>query len=205
MTRHLCIAMGAVALIVIGGAAAGGFVLLRGGISARPEPSRIESAVARTVRGWAIPGSARDLANPVPRDENALAGGLAHFADHCAICHANDGSGETRFGRGLYPRPPDMRRAETQALTDGELFYIIENGVRFTGMPAWGEPGHAEASWQLVHFIRHLPRLLDEELARMELLNPRSPAEWRELQEDEAFLGGEDVAAPPRDHPSHAH
>ncbi len=42
------------------------------------------------------------------------------------------------MGRNMYPPAPDMRLAETQQMTDGELFYIIQNGVRLTGMPAWG-------------------------------------------------------------------
>jgi hypothetical protein len=98
-----------------------------------------------------------------------------------------------------------MRRAETQELTDGELFYIVENGIRFTGMPAWGGPGTAEGSWHLVHFIRHLPKLTDEERAQMEALNPRSPDEWRALEEEDSFLRGE--APSPREpgHGAHAH
>ena len=74
----------------------------------------------------------------MPNTEEAIAEGRAHFADHCASCHANDGSGDTEMGRGLYPRAPDMRLAATQNLEDHELFYIIENGIRLTGMPAWG-------------------------------------------------------------------
>ena len=69
-----------------------------------------------------------------------------------------------------------MRAAPTQGLTDGELSYIIENGVRFTGMPAFGsgkeDPAGEKLAWQLVLFIRHLPRITDEELSRMEELNP---------------------------------
>src|SRR3989442_10826244 len=63
----------------------------------------------------------------------------AHYADHCAICHGNDGRGTTLIGKGLYPKPPDMTQPATQGLTDGELYYIIENGIRFTGMPGFGE------------------------------------------------------------------
>ena len=62
-----------------------------------------------------------------------IAEGRDHFADHCATCHANDGSGNTEMGRGLYPKAPDMRLPATQNLSDAELFYIIENGVRLTG------------------------------------------------------------------------
>ena len=146
------------------------------GIGARQEPSSLEMAVAPRLRSLAIPSSAKQAANPVPPGAEAIADGLAHFADHCAICHGNDGSGNTEIGKSLYPRVPDMRKAETQDLTDGELFYIIENGVKMTGMPAWA---HEDASdnWKLVHFIRHQPKLTPQELARMQALNPKSAAE----------------------------
>ena len=111
-----------------------------------------------------------------------IADGRAHFADHCAICHGNDGSGDTPMGRGLYPKVPDMRLPQTQNLSDGELFWIIENGIRFTGMPAWssGTEDGETASWHLVHFLRRLPKLTPEELEEMETLNPQSPAEIRQ-------------------------
>jgi mono/diheme cytochrome c family protein len=126
---------------------------------------------------------------------------MAHYADHCAACHANDGSGETEIGRGLYPKAPDMRLPATQSLTDGELFYIIENGVRLTGMPAWstGHDDGAEATWHLVHFIRELPRLTPEKIDEMKRLNPRSPAEIQQEIEEEKFLhgGGDEPPSPP--------
>ena len=99
----------------------------------------------------------------------------------------------TDFGRGLFPPPPDLRTSPTQELTDGELFYIIENGIRFTGMPAFGTgtpDGEAE-SWKLVHFIRRLPQIGEEDLEKMKAMNPRSPAEIRLELEEERFLRGE--------------
>jgi mono/diheme cytochrome c family protein len=119
-----------------------------------------------------------------------VAGGMAHFADHCAVCHANDGSGQTEMGRGLYPKAPDMRLDATQQLSDGELFYIIEHGIRFTGMPGWrnGTEAGEQSSWQLVHFMRHLPKLTEAELETMKARNPRSPDEIRYEIEEERFL-----------------
>jgi mono/diheme cytochrome c family protein len=96
------------------------------------------SAAARRVGSLAIPRSARERKNPVELTDQSLRSGMAHFADHCAGCHGDEGRVDTTMGRGLYPRSPDMRKDATQALSDGELFYIIENGVRLTGMPAWG-------------------------------------------------------------------
>jgi mono/diheme cytochrome c family protein len=164
-------------------ALAGGVWLIRGGISAQATPGGFETTVGRRVRTLAIPRSARDTPNPVPLTQQVLAAGREHFADHCAICHANDGGGDTEVGRGLYPRPPDMRLAATQSLPDGELFYIIENGVRLTGMPAWGSHEGKDDSWHLVHFIRHLPKLTPAELEEMKTLNPKAPDERQEKVE----------------------
>jgi len=148
------------------------------GVSAKEEPGRVEKLIAGRVRNMAVARRAKSLTNPIEYSAEAIAAGRAHFADHCATCHANDGSGDTVMGRGMWPKAPDMRLAHTQNLTDGELFWIIENGVRFTGMPAWGRDSDESrtASWHLVHFIRRLPRLTPEEIAEMETLNPKSPA-----------------------------
>lgn len=186
-------------LVVIVGAAGLWFVVSRG-VSAKEKPGRLEEFAARRVRTMAISRRAASLRNPVEYSGEVMADGRAHFADHCAVCHANDGSGDTAMGRGMWPKPPDMRLAQTQNLSDGELFWIIENGVRFTGMPAWGTgtPDGELASWHLVHFIRRLPKLTREELDEMESLNPRSPAEIRQQIEEERFLeGGERRPAPP--------
>ena len=75
-----------------------------------------------------------------------------------------------------------MRAADTQKLSDGELFAIIRDGVRLTGMPAWDHPD--EDNWALVHFIRHLPKLTPADLREIERLNPKSADEI----EDEQFL-----------------
>lgn len=177
----------AVALLLIGFAR-----ITRYGFSARDEPTRIEAAVARTVRHWAAPAELRQRRNPVPLTPAVLAAARAHFADHCATCHGNDGKGTSGLGALMYPRTPDMTKAATQSLSDGEIFAIIENGVRLTGMPAFGSgtPQSAGESWALVHFIRHLPKLTRQEIDEMEKLNPKTPEEWKQMQDEEAFLGG---------------
>src|SRR5439155_5594696 len=152
----------------------------------------------------AMPRSARDMKNPITTSPEVIAEGMAHYADHCAVCHANDGSGDTEMGRGLYPKSPDLRLSATQALTDGELFYIIENGVRLTGMPAWstGTEAGRTSTWHLVHLIRELPRLTADQIEQMKAFNPRSPDEIRQQIEEEKFLSGapETPAPPPSPH-----
>jgi mono/diheme cytochrome c family protein len=161
-------------------------------------PSLVEERIAGAMRHFATPSDLRAKVNPLEANATVLSDGLAHFADHCAICHANDGSGSP-MGKSLYPPAPDMRAARTQQLSDGELFAIIENGIRLTGMPAWGNgtPEGEASSWALVHFIRRLPRLPPEDVTRMEALNPRSPDEFREQEEERRFLAGESGAASP--------
>lgn len=191
-------------LVILAGA--GAVLYVTGtGLSAREKPGAVETLVARTVRNLAVARRASDLRNPVEQTPAVIAAGRAHFADHCAICHANNGSGNTEMGRNLFPKAPDMRLAPTQELTDGELFWIIENGIRFTGMPGWstGTREGEEASWHLVHFIRRLPDITEAEVEEMEGLNPRSPEEIRQEIEAERFLRGDDVKPPAQ--PGHVH
>jgi mono/diheme cytochrome c family protein len=182
-----------VAAAVLGLVVAVAASLLHDGLSSRATPSRLETMLARKVRHLAIPANARVAQNPVLTSPEDLRDAQLHFADHCAICHANDGGGQTMMGNGLYPKAPDLRLPETQNLSDGELFWIIENGVRFTGMPAFsngGEHGGAPDSWKLVHFIRHLPHLTAAERLEMERYNPKGPDDREEEQKENEFLNG---------------
>jgi|SRR5580698_4439802 mono/diheme cytochrome c family protein len=174
------------------------------GLSAREEPSAIERWIARRARMAAIPRDAASRTNPVPTTPEMLAEARAHWADHCASCHANDGSGDSLMGKRTYPPAPDMRGAETQRMSDGELFYVIQNGVRMTAMPAWGGSAHDELdSWKLVRFIRHLPALTFEEKKEMEKLNPKGPEDRKEEEEEEKFLRGDDSNAQKSEHHHH--
>jgi mono/diheme cytochrome c family protein len=203
MSRTIKLGAAAALLVVLVVAVALWFIDGRG-FSAREEPTALEEFLALRLRGLATPRAARNAPNPVAPSKEVLAEGMAHFADHCAVCHANDGSGDTSIAKGLYPKPPDMRQSATQNLTDGELFYIIHNGVRLTGMPAFGE-GSPETdfdSWKLVHFIRHLPAITPEELEEMKGMNPKTLHELREEEAIQRFLEGDDSQPPP---PAHKH
>jgi cytochrome c len=153
-----------------------------------------------------MPRSSHDARNPIPFSPDAWVQARAHFADHCASCHGNDGRGNTEMGRNLYPKAPDMRLADTQRLTDGELYWIIENGVRLTGMPAWGDGrGNDQDTWKLVHFVRHLSELTDEQLTEMEALNPKSPSELEEERQNKDFLEGKEPDPTSSTPPHHIH
>jgi mono/diheme cytochrome c family protein len=194
MTRVFKVLALVLVVLIVGAVLAIAYARLTG-LSARAVPGPFERFLAASVRSWAVPSEVRDRANPVPRTDENVRKGLEHFADHCATCHANDGSGNTTIGKSLFPPAPDMRLAGTQDLTDGELFHIIEEGVRFTGMPAWssGTPEGEVLGWQLVHFIRRLPQLTRDEIEQMEGMNPRPPEQIRQEIEAERFLQGTDA------------
>jgi mono/diheme cytochrome c family protein len=197
MKRAAWFCAGVCSLLLVQAVAASFVFASAHGWSAREEPTAVERWIARRAREAAIPADAKARVNPIAPSEEVLVEARAHWADHCASCHANDGSGDALMGKRMYPQAPDMRQRETQALSDGELFYIIQNGVRLTGMPGWGSSDQdAEDSWKLVHFIRHLPSLTAEERRQMEKLNPKSPEEWKEEQEEEKFLKGESINEP---------
>jgi mono/diheme cytochrome c family protein len=171
-----------------------GIVLVRGGFSARGTPSTVEKFAATTARKLAVPSKYRQLRNPLRASPENIRAGMEHFADHCAFCHANDGSGDTMFGKGMYPKPPDLHTAGTQKMSDGELYYTIENGVRLSGMPAFGEEhvaGGDADTWKLVLFIRHLPNLTADELQQMTQLNPKTEEERQEEKQEGDFLRGD--------------
>jgi len=173
-----------VMLILVCGAAY--FFVLPDFFSARKEPAAPEAMLVRKLRRLAIPKAIRERVNPIGLSAEVLAEGRAHFADHCAVCHGNDGRGQTEMGPNFYPPVPDMTSPEIQSLSDGEIYYAIRNGVRFTGMPAWESHGAEEdwSNWQLVHFIRHLPKITKDELAEMKRLNPKDPEEHAEHGEE---------------------
>lgn len=147
-------------IVIVGGA-----LFIHRGFRATNQPSGLESFAARAVRNYSIPGAARREKNPLDATPQNLQDGRGAFLANCQTCHGHDGSGLTPVGQSLYPRVPDLRAAPTQNLTDGELHYIIENGVELTGMPAWGNQHQVQNvdGWKLVLYIRSLRPLTQQE------------------------------------------
>jgi hypothetical protein len=168
-------------------------ILTRGmGFTSRARPWSTEEWTMRAARRWATPAALRRQENPIAGSREVLHEAMEHWADHCALCHDNDGTGRTASVKGFYPPVPDMRHAPTQDMTDGELFYVIEHGIPLTGMPAWGNgtPDGEQQTWHLVRFIRHLPALTEDEIGEMEKLNPKSAAQAAKDREIDNFLKG---------------
>lgn len=151
-------------LLILAIAAIGAAFLIHRGFRATNQPSAIETVAARAVRNYSIPNAARSEKNPVEANSQNLKDGRETFLAKCQSCHGDDGSGHTPVGQSLYPRVPDFRSAKTQNLTDGEIHYIIQNGVELTGMPAWGNSNQSQSdSWKLVLYIRSLRPLTHQE------------------------------------------
>jgi len=197
MGTKLIVFIFVVSLGIVGAFGWVGYQLFTTGFSAKTEPHALEVWMARQIRRLAIPIEKRNAQNPIPLSPDVMKESLAHFADHCATCHANDGSGQTPIGKNVYPKAPDLRLADTQSMSDGEIFWVIHHGIRFTAMPAWGEgdPAQDKASWKLVHFIRHLPQLTQDELDQMKALNPKTKKDLEEEAAFGQFLQGDDAAA----------
>ncbi len=191
-----------IGFIIIAGLLIGIVWFLPDAFNAKGKPPEWEMSMARFARHLATPSQWRDASNPLVTTPEVMANALHHFADHCATCHANDGSGKTPMGPNFYPPVPDLRSETIQSMSDGKLFYVIHFGIRFTGMPAWGKgnPENDTESWELVHFIRHLPDITPEEIAQMKEFNPMTTQERAEQEAMDAFLSGKDFESPSEHH-----
>ncbi|HEY6050108.1 MAG TPA: cytochrome c [Thermoanaerobaculia bacterium] len=142
-----------------------GFVLGVGLVdfSAAHPPSRLEERFATFALNRSIARRAPKTANPVAGSPAAASAGLALFKTHCVACHGAPGVDPTEAGASLNPPAPGLTLPRVQARSDGELQWIVSNGIRMTGMPAFGPSRSEEEVWQLVAALRRLPDLSPEE------------------------------------------
>jgi mono/diheme cytochrome c family protein len=148
----------------IGGLAAG-FLLAAGLVdfSASKPPGRLEEGLARFALDRSIARHARKEENPFAGSSEAARAGLRLFRSHCVACHGGPGVDPTEGGASLNPPAPGLTLARVQARSDGELKWIVSNGIRMTGMPAFGASRSEKEIWQLVSAVRRLPHLSPEE------------------------------------------
>jgi mono/diheme cytochrome c family protein len=187
--RRFVLALASIGLVLVAFFA---FVWAGGVSAARRRPWPLEERATTGAWRLLVPRSTRNARNPVAPSPDVLTRAREHWADHCALCHANDGSGETTIGQRVYPKAPDLRAARTQTFSDGELFYAIEEGIPWTAMPGWrtGTSEGEQETWALVAFIRHLPSITADEVKEMERLNPKPPVNSEREKEIDDFLKG---------------
>ncbi len=127
-------------------------------LDALQEPGHFETAVASRAKHILIGWSSRTGIPPAPTDLRAsIEEGDKLFGTECAACHGLNGRDPTDAGRWMYPRASDLTSRGVQRYSDRELFWIIKNGIRLSGMPAFGRVESDEHIWNLVHFVRTLP------------------------------------------------
>lgn len=163
-------------------------------VAATIPPSRMERRFATFALNKAVARRASNRTNPLPTSAETLRGGLAHFRENCLLCHGAPGVDPGEIGQGLNPGAPDLTLPRIQARTDGELFWITSNGIRMTGMPAFGPTHDENEIWQIVAFLRHLPEITDAETAEL-----KRETEADEHHHEEAPPPGEGKA------PGHSH
>ena len=144
---------------------AAGFVIASGTVSvgATAAISGVERSIAQIAVGRSVARRAPRTENPVKATPDVLAKGLTHYKSVCVTCHGAGSVDPSAIGEGLNPPAPDLTQRSVQSRTDGELFWIVQNGIRMTGMPAFGPTHKDDEIWTLVAFLRHLPELSRDE------------------------------------------
>jgi mono/diheme cytochrome c family protein len=133
--------------------------LMRFNLSALHEPGRVEVLVSDKARHFLVHRASRKAIPPRPAvtETDSNSSGAMLYGNDCSMCHGTDGHAQMPVGRWLYPRAADLTARQVQSYSDQELFWIIENGIRFTGMPAFGQVEAADHIWSLVDHVRKLP------------------------------------------------
>ena len=131
--------------------------IMRFNLTALPEPGQVETRVANQAKRLLIRRASRKGIPPRPLDAKAsVDNGGTHYGLDCSICHGTDGHAQAPLGRWMYPRPADLTSKQVQSYSDQELFWIIQNGIRFTGMPAFGKVETPDHIWDMVNYVRTL-------------------------------------------------
>jgi mono/diheme cytochrome c family protein len=132
-------------------------------VAATSLPSKMETRLAQFSLNRSVARRAPSTKNPVPATPATWKAGLAHYKENCLVCHAAPGVDAGELAAGLNPSAPELTLPRVQARPDGELFWIVSNGIRTTGMPAFSPTHKPEEIWHIVSFMRHLPELTAEE------------------------------------------
>jgi len=134
---------------------AAAYVLPHINISALPEPGKFETTVATKAKDWYISRAARHSVPTPPQSSAAMVStGETLFGMGCANCHGQNGRKPTPIGQSMYPRVLDLSSPAVQRMSDLELFWVIKNGIRLSGMPGFGRIQSDEQIWELTYYVR---------------------------------------------------
>lgn len=120
-----------------------------------------------SVRESSVERRARDVQVPVLDDGGRLDRGFRSYREMCVVCHGRPGGERSPLARGLNPEAPDLSRPDHD-MSAAELFWVMKNGIRMTGMPAWGQTHSDEELWDLVAFVKTLPTMSVEQYVALD-------------------------------------
>lgn len=119
--------------------------------------STAENTVMNDIKHKITVGG-KDWQNPIPYTPDVAKEGQEHFQHHCGVCHGLDGQNTgVPFAEKMSPPVADLASAEIQKYSDGQLKWIIQNGIEPSGMPGWKGTLDDDEMWKVVDYIRHLP------------------------------------------------
>jgi len=155
---------GGIVFTVVVAVAIGAFILGTGrfNVAATAPPDLIDKIAPRAL-DKAMERGARDISNPIAKDPEAVKRGLSHYRENCLPCHGAPGVDPAEFHEGMNPAPPGIDAPALQNASDAELFWVVKNGIRMTGMPAFSVNHGDDEIRDIVAFVRHAPRITDEE------------------------------------------
>ena len=153
-------AAAAVALLVVA-VATGALAFIYSGvydIAATTPHFDLTFRVMRTAMEQSVKRQARKVTVPELDDPEKVHLGLRNFQEMCVVCHGAPGVPESQINKGLYPKAPNLAEA-AKDWTPAELYVITKNGIKMSGMPAWGPTHSEEELWSLVAFLKLLPTM----------------------------------------------
>jgi len=125
-------------------------------VSAANKPTGFERWLFGTTMDNSVEKHSKDLAAPNLESPDKIKEGFVHYNEMCLECHGAPGENESELEKGLNPKPPDLSNS-AQDMSPEELFWVIKNGIKMTGMPAWGKTHSDDKIWSIVAFIEKLP------------------------------------------------
>jgi mono/diheme cytochrome c family protein len=140
--------------------ALGLFVALRGLVDMRADnpPSKIETILAGQAMDASVARAAPKVANPTAADEANLVAGARLYRENCTLCHGDPAHPKSPLADSLNPPAPQFMSDQAD-MPENQNLYIIEHGIRWTGMPGWGRVLSEEQIWQVVSFLSHMHNL----------------------------------------------
>jgi len=155
------------------------------------DPSLIRWVLV-TTRESSIERRAQTIQAPALDGVDRIENGFRGYREMCVICHGTPGGKPSPLAKGLNPEPPDLSEDEGH-MSDAELFWVIKNGIRMTGMPGWGPSHKDEELWDIVAFIKTLPNMSAANYRALDLRLPPGHGHGAEIDDETSAHHQEDA------------